>query len=222
MISKRHWMPIIAVLLLAGLACTAPNAASVEQTANAAQQTVVAAATIGYGQITPQDYQASEVAGTVMAIYVQQTLAAQAPAATITAQPVAITDTPLPPTETPASVGTITGKVCYPAGGIPPLTIYITALAGGGVFSFPNPPDVSTYSASVPAGNYTAFAYPTIPFDPADSLVGGYTQFVPCGLDASTCSDHTLIEVVVYANQTTSGVDICDWQSDPGVLPPRP
>jgi len=228
---SRKWVIVTAAALIATLACTAPNQTSVEQTASAGQATLAAQVTVSYGQLTPRDIEVTDVASTVMAVYVQQTLAAQATQVaiqpfgpTITAapgQPTAITPTATDALSPTPSTGTITGKVCYPAGGIPPLTIYAMPLPGGGVVGLDNPANVDRYSISVPVGNYTVFAYPTIPFDPSDSLVGGYTQAVPCGLDVS-CTDHTLIEVAVHGGETTSGVDVCDWYNTYGVLPARP
>ncbi len=226
---------VLAVLALAVLACTAPNAANVEATANAAQATVIAAATIGYGQITPQDFQASEVAGTVMAINVQQTLAAQGkggqpsqPTAlppTITAAPGGLPtlaiNTPVPTSPPAGDQATITGKVCYPAGGIPPLNIYAQVVSNGQVFSIQNPENTGTYSINVPGGNYFVFAYPTTPLSPDDSLAGAYSAFVTCGLTAS-CTDHSLIGVLLQPGQTVTGVDICDWYAPPGTFPTRP
>lgn len=224
-------MMVAAALIIAVLACSAPGQTSIEQTASAGQATLAAQVTISYGQITPQDIEVTNVASTVMAVYVQQTLAAQAGqavtptrVATITAAPAQPSATSVPASATPAptaSAGTVSGKVCYPAGGIPPLTIYVAALLGGGIFSLDNPANTSSYAINVPGGNYVVFAYPTVPFDPSDSLVGGYTQAVPCGLSAS-CTDHTLIEVAVHGGETTSGADVCDWYNTAGILPPRP
>ena len=46
-------------------------------------------------------------------------------------------------------------------------------------------------------------------------------QMVPCGLQYG-CNDHSLIDVVVTAGGSASGVDPTDFYADPGTFPPNP
>jgi hypothetical protein len=54
-----------------------------------------------------------------------------------------------------------------------------------------------------------------------DTLAGGYTQMVPCGL-AYGCNDHSFIDVIVTAGQTTADINPGDWYADAGTFPPIP
>jgi hypothetical protein len=117
------------------------------------------------------------------------------------------------------SGGSISGKVCYPAGGIPPLTIYLKNTQTGDLLLLDNAQNSDHYEfLDVPAGHYIVFAYPV---DTAYAVVGGYTQAVPCGLQAS-CEDHTPIELIVEAGVVYADADVCDWYAPEGTFPPRP
>jgi len=121
-----------------------------------------------------------------------------------------------PATATPLPLGTITGALCYPSEGIPPLTLYFENLDDASVYEFDHSDGTASYSADVSPGTYVAYAYEMT------LMVGGsYSQAVPCGLSVN-CTDHTLIQFPVVAGQTTSGVDICDYYGDPGDVPAPP
>ena len=64
----------------------------------------------------------------------------------------------------------------------------------------------------LPAGIYQVVAYVR---EQGADISAGYTYFVPCGLSVD-CSDHTLIDVYVYAGQVVEGVDPIDYYAPPG------
>lgn len=109
--------------------------------------------------------------------------------------------------------GTVEGSICYPAEGIPPMTLFLQPSAGGDAVALPIGQNQSTYSAEVAAGNYTAFAWL-----PDFSFGGSYSQAVACGLVVG-CNDHSLIKFSVTGGSTISGVDVCDWYGDFGDVP---
>lgn len=142
------------------------------------------------------------------------TLPPVAPTATPLPPP---TDTPLPPvpTATPAPVGNggITGQLGYPSEVIPPLTVYFLNVNTADVLTLSTGENQGDYTKSVPPGTYHVYAWL------ADFGLGGsYSAAVPCGLTVD-CTDHTLLDAVVTAGATTSGVDILDWYGPPGSVP---
>jgi hypothetical protein len=139
-----------------------------------------------------------------------------APASTAAAgNPPAVAETPA----VQSTGGSISGKVCYPAGGIPPLFVYLKNVQTSEIITRENAENVDHYDfLDVPAGRYIVFAYPV---DTTYAVVGGYTQAVPCGLLAS-CEDHTPIEVIVEAGSITPDADVCDWYAPEGTFPERP
>ena len=111
-----------------------------------------------------------------------------------------------------SQTGTVEGSICYSSEGIPAMTLFLQPLIGN-VLTFPIAQNQSSFTAEVPAGNYTAFAWL-----PDFSFGGSYSQAVACGL-VQGCTDHTLIEFAVTAGSTVSGVDVCDWYGDFGDVP---
>lgn len=71
--------------------------------------------------------------------------------------------------------------------------------------------------SELPAGMYHIVSY----LMDSDTLAGGYTQMVPCRLQAG-CDDHSFIDVTVTAGQTTTDIDPGDWYADAGAFPPMP
>lgn len=103
--------------------------------------------------------------------------------------------------------GAVTGKLCYPSEVLPTMTIYLKDVDSDGVLTKNTQINEANYEfLDVPEGTYVAYAYP----QGQSELGGGYTQAVPCGLTVE-CTDHSLIEIPVAADETVSGVDICDW-----------
>lgn len=123
------------------------------------------------------------------------------------------------PTQPPVQkkVGKVTGKLCYPSEGIPPLTVYLKNNSTGDWQSLDTAQNQATYTFDdVPAGSYIAFAYPK-----SYSVSGSFSPAVPCGLTVS-CTDHKPTVFNVEGGKTTSGIDICDWYGNPGDVPPKP
>ena len=122
-----------------------------------------------------------------------------------------------------ATVGAVNGRLSgalqYPSSGIPPLSIFARNGDTGDVFSTETKRNQSSWSMAVPAGTYVVFAYLSESFD--GNLVGGYSDFVTCGLQAG-CPSHKLIAVKVEANKTITGVDVSDWYAPAGTFPARP
>ncbi len=136
-------------------------------------------------------------------------------AAQVTA-PVAAT-VAAPETETPAvQPGTITGKLSYPAEGIPPLRIVAFEVGGDHYHYILTLANQDTYTFELPAGVYHIVAYTL-----DGSSAGGYTQMVPCGLQAG-CEDHSLIPVTVTSGTITSGIDPGDWYVSSDAFPAMP
>ncbi len=124
------------------------------------------------------------------------------------------TPTPLP-TSTP-STAVIQGRVCYPGGGIPAMTVYVQEVGSDQVYEVPIEAGQSTYEAQVPPGTYQVYAWL-----PDFSQSGSYSQAVVCGLTAG-CRDHTLLPVTVEVGQTAGGIDVCDWYHGPFDVPYPP
>lgn len=125
------------------------------------------------------------------------------------------------PTNTAAPLtGFVSGSVCYPSEGIPPMTVYLQESGSQTYTAVPIAQNQGSFNAEVPVGSYTAYAWL-----PDFSIGGSYSQAVPCGLLAS-CTDHSLITFEVSGGLTTEGVDVCDWYAQdqvpypPGIQPP--
>lgn len=114
-------------------------------------------------------------------------------------------------------IGSISGSLSYPSSGIPSLTVvafnvetntwqYIITQAGQSFYQI----------SGLPTGSYYVVAYVT-----GSDEGGGYTAAVPCGLNA-TCTNHSLIPVVVTNNNVTEGVDPGDWYAGQGAFPANP
>ena len=73
----------------------------------------------------------------------------------------------------------------------------------------------------LPSGTYHVVAYVMPGGGYGSGPAGGYSQMVPCGLKYG-CDDHSLIDVVVTAGNTTAGVDPNDYYADPGAFPANP
>ena len=132
------------------------------------------------------------------------TLVVTATAATIP------TDTPNP-TSTGAPTGGISGALNYPSSFIPAQRVVAFNINTGFWYWQNTSNGSASYSfEKLPAGIYHVVSY--LISDP-ESLAGGYSQAVPCGLTVA-CTDHSLIDVEVKAGQVTTGVDTFDWYSD--------
>lgn len=116
-------------------------------------------------------------------------------------------------TPVPASLGTVTGALCYPSEGIPPMDLYFLETGFQVVTSFPHPGGSTSYSVDLDPGTYVAYAYPQ-----GMTHGGSYSQAVLCGLTVN-CTDHSLVPFPVVAGQITGDIDICDWYGQQGDVP---
>jgi len=114
------------------------------------------------------------------------------------------------------TIGRITGLLSFPSERIPPLTIFAIRIDNGlsTFYSIETAADQASYTIEVDPGIYNVFAY-------RDDFAGGYTKYVTCGMGAS-CSDHSLLPVVVKAGKTVKNIDLADWYAPAGTFPPRP
>lgn len=120
------------------------------------------------------------------------------------------------PTAQEPAMGIVTGRMCYPSEGIPPMTAYFQNTEDGTLVDLPIAQDQGTYSLALVPGSYIAYAWL-----PGFSYGGSYSPAVPCGLTAA-CTDHSPLAFTVTAGQTTSEIDLCDWYGDPGSVPLPP
>jgi len=149
----------------------------------------------------------------LLATSVSATLTAAAPPA---AAPSATPTTPLEPSPPAISGGAVSGRVCYPAEGIPPMTAYLQNLATDAVVTLPIAQNQSSYSLELPAGTYVAYAWL-----PDFSFGGSYSSAVLCGLTVA-CTDHQPLHFDVTAGSVLAGIDLCDWYGQPGDVPLPP
>lgn len=141
---------------------------------------------------------------------------------TATPSPSAASPTVAAATTTPVNAGTITGVVGYPAEGHPAMTVIAFSTADRSAYFSVDLAQAATpprtpYSISVRPGTYHVFAYA----QGNDRAGGAYAEYVRCGLRAS-CSDHTLIDVIVRAGETVRDVDVTDWYGPTDAFPARP
>lgn len=190
----------ITALILATLACNLPT----DSTPTQDTQTI------------------RNLARTQAAIELTQTaIAAPTKAAHTAAPPTSAppSATPIPPTAAPQT-GSISGTLGYPSSGIPPLDVYAISKDDAKKFYFVKTAQNQTtfMIKDVAVGEYYLVAYAAVG---NNTLAGGFTKAVPCGLSVS-CTDHRLIPVSVKANAETRGIEIKDWYAPPDQFPPRP
>ncbi len=107
--------------------------------------------------------------------------------------------------------GSITGAISYPSGVVPALKVI--AFMGGSeqFFSIEIPANQTAYRFdNLPEGKYRVVAYTLGDATTQAGLAGGYTQAVLCGL-AAECTEHSLVDVIVFNSETSSDVNISDW-----------
>lgn len=122
----------------------------------------------------------------------------------------------IPTAVDPDPNGTINGTVCFPSEFIPEMIVYLQETTTNNTTNVQIAENQNNFSQQVPAGTYVAYAWLQ------DFSVGGsYSQMVPCGLSVN-CIDHSLIQFVVSASQTVSGIAVCDWYGDPNSIPYPP
>ena len=115
------------------------------------------------------------------------------------------------------ALGSISGKLSYPSSFIPSMTVVALNVKTSDYYYVITNENSGTYQIdNLPPGSYYVVAYP----GNDSTYPGGYSQAVPCGLDAS-CSDHSLIPVDV-SGQLVTGIDPGDFYAPPGTFPASP
>ena len=156
-------------------------------------------------------------------VMLEQTLTAQptpSQASTSTAVPSA---TATNPSEIP---GSIAGKLSYPAENLPPLRIVAFRVEKGvktKSYQYVEVFNQDTYLINdLKPGTYWVVAFPiTQAKQITPGLEGGYTKAVACGLSV-TCTDHSLVEVLVKPGEVTNNIDPADWYAPLGSFPKDP
>ncbi len=114
-------------------------------------------------------------------------------------------------------IGSIAGSLSYPSSFIPALQVTAFNVETGFWWYVLTVQNQSSYQLNdLPNGDYYVVAYPV-----GELEGGGYSAAVPCGLSAN-CSDHSLLEVKVKANEVTEGIDPGDWYAGQGAFPLNP
>ncbi len=130
---------------------------------------------------------------------------------------------PQVPTQEPVSVvqqtGSISGQLSYPSEMIPAMTVVARNFDDPNLFFVVYTVDHQGdfLFENVPPGTYTVIAYASIGAD----IAGAYSEAVPCGLLYS-CTDHSLIPVMVVSGQETMDITPWDWYAPEGTFPPNP
>ena len=106
--------------------------------------------------------------------------------------------------------GYVSGGICFPSEGIPPLEIFFQEIDSAAAFVLNTHPGQSGYNIRLPPGTYIAFT---------DG--GLYSPAVACGLTVE-CTDHSPVEFPVAQGELTTAVDLCDWYGPYDELPEVP
>lgn len=95
--------------------------------------------------------------------------------------------------------GTVTGNICYPSEFNPPMTLYFEKADNSEVIQFSIPENHMNFSFLLPNGVYYVRAWAH-----NYNLEGAYVH-----------PERTMKSFVIYGGQTTSGINICDWDVYP-------
>ncbi len=132
-----------------------------------------------------------------------------------------VSDVPYPP-EAANFLGTISGGLGYPSEFIPPMVVVATNVDTNQYYFVLTELNQMEYQIThLLPGTYHVVAYPRGEGFESSDFGGGYSEFVPCGLLAS-CTDHSLIDVEVFAGTTTNGVDPVDFYAPQNAFPTNP
>jgi hypothetical protein len=139
-----------------------------------------------------------------------------------------VTPTLAPEKSSPlVNLGIISGNLCYPSEGIPPLTVYALNVDTQVAYAL-HVQETDEFQIQVPAeGRYTVFAWTDAGAFTPDSLEGHYScagdflgqmSYLGKGSIHLQCTDadkesHTPLIVTVKPNETTANIYICDWSS---------
>lgn len=121
-----------------------------------------------------------------------------------------------------ATTGSISGDLNYPGPTIP--AMYVAAfLYGTESYQYIiTVPGQNTYTIlGLEPGTYWVIAYTVGGGGFTAGFPGGYTKAVPCGL-GPTCTDHSMIGVVVKAATVSKGVNPIDWYAPSRTFQPFP
>lgn len=107
--------------------------------------------------------------------------------------------------------GGVEGRLGYPADSIPAMRVVAFQVATGQYYSVDTVAGQASYRLEgLPEGKYNVLAYTLGSESVPVGLSGGYTQAVMCGMGPE-CTDHGLVDVIVFDGELTPGVDILDW-----------
>jgi hypothetical protein len=95
--------------------------------------------------------------------------------------------------------GTVTGSLCYPSEFNPPMTLYFEKAGTVEKIQFSIVENQNYYSVLLPNGTYYAYAWA-----PGYNLEGAYVN-----------PDRTMRTFQVRGGQTTTGINLCDWDPAP-------
>ncbi len=116
-----------------------------------------------------------------------------------------------PADPTVAATGVISGTLAYPSSYIPPLRVVAFDVNSDWYYYVETVENQGQYQiADLPVGTYHVVAF--VKDDP--TAAGAYSAAVPCGLSAD-CTDHALLDVLVYPGQTVTGISPADFYADP-------
>ncbi len=122
------------------------------------------------------------------------------------------------PTRTPRPrLGVVSGRLAWPEGVEPaPLHLYFLERRARTPRLVIVAETELIYETTLPPGIYTVYAWL-----PDTLYLGGYTEAVACGLTPA-CDDHTLRPFTIRAGQTTTAIDILDWNVAAKTIPRLP
>lgn len=138
---------------------------------------------------------------------------------------VAVTPTPGPTWDTSGApvheMGSVNGKLGYPADSLPPMRVAAFDVRTGKVQYIDTVAGQPTYSLALPFGTYHIVTYSIATESFPAGIAGGYTRAVVCGM-APECADHAFVDVVVIAGASLSDINPLDFDAGPGAYPPMP
>jgi hypothetical protein len=138
---------------------------------------------------------------------------------------VAITPTPAPTWDTSGApvheMGSISGKLGYPADSLPPMRVTAFDVRTGQARYIDTVAGQPTYSLALPFGTYHIVAYSIETESFPGGIPGGYTRAVVCGM-APECADHAFVDVVVTSGASLSDINPIDFDAGQGAYPPMP
>lgn len=121
-----------------------------------------------------------------------------------------------------AGVGAVAGQLMYPADALPAMKIAAFNIETAETYTVETVAGQSAYQLdNLPAGRYFIVAYSIEGNGFTGGVAGGYTAAVACGLSVN-CTDHTLLEVNIIANNLVQNIVPGDFYAPEGTFPPMP